>query len=53
MKPFNFIHGQTLWKGNIISVLLFEAKSLLIGLQIVLMAAELLFDMNLSIYFSI
>lgn len=33
----NLFHGQTFWKDKIISVLIFETKFLLIGLQNLLM----------------
>ena len=47
---FSLFHRQTLWKDTIISVLMVEAKFLLIGLQSVLMATLFPFGKNLSIY---
>ena len=48
-----YFHGQTLWKDKIISVLIFGAQSVLIGLQSILMAIQFPFSISLSIYTSI
>ena len=48
-----YFHGQTLWKDKIISVLIFGAQSVLIGLQSSLMAIQFPFSISLSIYTSI
>ena len=54
-SPFTLssFHRQTLFKVNIISVLIFRIKSILIGQQSVLMGTQLLSCINLSIFSSL